>query len=176
MGGLRSFRNDSRANQPRAFRLAATELLDGAARRRLVSVLPQVRGVANDGMNRWQHSCGAWLVVTGLVLALTACAGVPAQEMSDARQAIRAARAAGAQKAAPATLADAEDRLRRAEESLRQRDFREARRAAEQAGARAREALVAASSQPIGGAPSAPVQLPAPLLPPSTPSTASSPR
>ena len=28
-------------------------------------------------MNRWQHSCGAWLVVTGLVLALTACAGVP---------------------------------------------------------------------------------------------------
>ena len=89
-------------------------------------------------MNRWQHSCGAWLVVTGLVLALTACAGVPAQEMSDARQAIRAARAAGAQKAAPATLADAQDRLEVAEEALRQRDFREARRAAEQAGARAR--------------------------------------
>jgi hypothetical protein len=127
-------------------------------------------------MNRWQHSCGAWLVVTGLVLALTACAGVPAQEMSDARQAIRAARAAGAQKAAPATLADAQHRLEVAEEALRQRDFREARRAAEQAGARAREALVAANSQPTGGTPSAPAQLPAPLQPPSSPVAPSSPR
>jgi hypothetical protein len=127
-------------------------------------------------MNRWQHSCGAWLVVTGLVFALTACAGVPAQEMSDARQAIRAARAAGAEKAAPATLTAAQEGLQSAEEALRQRDFREARRAAEQAGARAREALIAASSQPLGGAPSAPVQLPAPLLSPSSPATAPSPR
>lgn len=127
-------------------------------------------------MNRWQHSCGAWLVVTGLVLALTACAGVPAQEMSDARQAIRAARAAGAEKAAPATLADAQGRLHSAEEALRQRDFREARRAAEEAGVRAREALVAANSQPTGRAPSAPAQLPAPLLPPASPAAVSSPR
>lgn len=97
------------------------------------------------------------------MVGVAACAGLPAQEMSDARQAIRAARTAGAQKAAPATLADAEDRLRRAEDALHSRDFREARRAAEQAGARAREALVAASSQPQGGLPSAPAQLPPPL-------------
>lgn len=114
-------------------------------------------------MKRLLHFCRDTLVVASLVVGLAACAGVPAQEMSDARQAIRAARAAGAQKAAPATLSDAQDRLRQAEEALRLRDFREARRAAEQAGARAREALVAASSQPVGVGPSAPAQLPPPL-------------
>jgi SAM-dependent MidA family methyltransferase len=88
----------------------------------------------------------------------------------------RAARAAGAEKAAPATLADAQGRLHSAEEALRQRDFREARRAAEQAAVRAREALVAANSQPTGRAPSAPAQLPAPLLPPASPAAVSSPR
>jgi hypothetical protein len=86
--------------------------------------------------------------------------------MSDARQAIRAARAAGAQKAAPATLADAQERLRHAEEALRVHDFREARRAAELAGARAREALVAAGSQRADGALSAPTQLPPPVVAP----------
>lgn len=113
-------------------------------------------------MKRWMHSCRTWALVSCLAVGVTACAGVPAQEMSDARQAIRAARAAGAQKAAPATLADAEDRLRQAEDALHVHEFREARRAAEQAGARAREALEAASSQPVGASPSAPAQLPPP--------------
>ena len=62
------------------------------------------------------------------VLALAACAGAPVQEMSNARQAIRAARDAGAEKAAPQKLNEAEALLNRAEDSLERRAYREARR------------------------------------------------
>ena len=91
---------------------------------------------------------------------MSACVGLPAQEMSDARQAIRAARVAGAQRVAPATLDDAQARLQRAESALRLRDYREARREAIEAGDRAREALRAATSVPTDAPPSPPIQLP----------------
>ena len=77
-------------------------------------------------------------------LALAACAGAPVQEMSNARQAIRAARDAGAEKTAPQVLNEAEVLLNRAEDSLERRAYREARRNAIAARDKAAEALGAA--------------------------------
>jgi hypothetical protein len=79
------------------------------------------------------------LVVAGLALA--ACAGAPVQEMSNARQAIRAARDAGAERTAPQKLNEAEALLIRAEDSLERRAYREARRNAIAARDKAAEAL-----------------------------------
>jgi hypothetical protein len=78
------------------------------------------------------------------VLALAACAGAPVQEMSNARQAIRAARDAGAEKTAPQKLSEAEALLIRAEDSLERRAYGEARRNAKAARDKAAEALGAA--------------------------------
>lgn len=81
-----------------------------------------------------------------MALALaTGCAGAPIQAMSDTRQTIRAAERAGAENAAPAELAEAREGLRRAEDSLKQRDYRAARREAESAHAKAIEALRAST-------------------------------
>ena len=77
-------------------------------------------------------------------LALAACAGAPVQEMSNARQAIRAARDAGAERTAPQKLNEAEALLIRAEDSLERRASREARRNAIAARDKAAEALGAA--------------------------------
>lgn len=84
----------------------------------------------------------AILVVAALALA--ACSGAPVQEMSNARQAIRAARDAGAEKMAPQKLNEAEALLNRAEDSLERRAYREARRNAIAARDKAAEALGAA--------------------------------
>jgi hypothetical protein len=80
-------------------------------------------------------------IVFPLTLLASACAGLPVQEMSDTRQTIRAAETAGAERAAPEPLAAAREGLRRAEDLLRQRDYRTARREAESAHAQAVEAL-----------------------------------
>ena len=61
--------------------------------------------------------------------------------MSNARQAIRAARDAGAMKAAPQTLTEAQALLEQAEASLQKRSYREARRNAVSARSKATEAL-----------------------------------
>jgi hypothetical protein len=90
-----------------------------------------------------------WTVIASLATVGTlvaACAGAPVQEMSDTRQTIRAAEHAGAERVAPAPLAEAREGLRRAEDSLKQRDYRAARREAETAHAKAVEALKVASS------------------------------
>lgn len=84
----------------------------------------------------------AILVVAALALA--ACSGAPVQEMSNARQAIRAARDAGAERSAPQKLNEAEALLNRAEDSLERRAYREARRNAIAARDKAAEALGAA--------------------------------
>ena len=84
----------------------------------------------------------AILVVAALALA--GCAGAPVQEMSNARQAIRAARDAGAERTAPQKLNEAEALLIRAEDSLERRAYREARRNAIAARDKAAEALGAA--------------------------------
>ena len=51
-------------------------------------------------------------------MGLTACAGAPVQEMSNARQASKAARDAGAEKRAPQTLHEAQTLLARAQDNL----------------------------------------------------------
>jgi len=80
-------------------------------------------------------------IIVVAMLALAACVGAPVQEMSNARQAIRAARDAGAEKAAPQKLNEAEALLNRAEDSLERRAYREARRSAIAARDKAAEAL-----------------------------------
>ena len=80
-----------------------------------------------------------------LLLALGGCADAPVQAMSDTRQAIQAAEAAGAQTAAPADLAAARDGLKRAQDLLTARDYRGAKREALSARARAAAALAASA-------------------------------
>ena len=83
-------------------------------------------------------------ILVSAAFALAACAGAPVQEMSNARQAIRAARDAGAERTAPQKLNEAEALLNRAEDSLERRAYREARRNAIAARDKAAEALGAA--------------------------------
>ncbi len=71
---------------------------------------------------------------------LGGCAGAPVQEMSNARQAVRAAEHAGAAVAAPAILGEAKQLLKSAESHLRRGDYRTARDEAELARTKAVEA------------------------------------
>ena len=77
-------------------------------------------------------------------VAALGCSGAPVQEMSNARQAIRAARDAGAERAAPQILTEAQALLEQAEASLQKRSYREAKRNAVSARSKAAEALGAA--------------------------------
>lgn len=61
-----------------------------------------------------------------ILLLLSACAGAPVQEMSDARQAIRAAQAAGAADKAPEVLAHAQALIDEAQRRLQRHEYREA--------------------------------------------------
>ena len=81
-----------------------------------------------------------------LLLGISACAGIPAQEMSNARQAIRAAQEAGAATAAPGEIEKAQEYLGRAEASMQQRQFRQARDEASEARRIATAALEAAQA------------------------------
>lgn len=81
------------------------------------------------------------LLLATLGGAATACVNAPVQEMSNARQAIRAARDAGADRLAPQKLSEAQAFLERAEVSLQNRSYRDARRNAVAARGRASEAL-----------------------------------
>lgn len=85
----------------------------------------------------------------GLLLALLCagaigCAGAPVQEMSNARQAIKAARDAGAQQVAPQKLNEAQSLLEQAESSLQKGAYAAARRSAIAARSKAADALRAA--------------------------------
>ncbi len=64
---------------------------------------------------------------------LVGCAGAPVQEMSDARQAIKAAAEAGIDSESQAELDQAMELLSHAEIKLQERDYRSARRAAVEA-------------------------------------------
>jgi hypothetical protein len=77
-------------------------------------------------------------LLSGAVLA--GCAGAPVQEMSNARQAVKAAERAGATTAAPELMAEARVRLKSAESHLRRGEYRDARDDAELARAKAVEA------------------------------------
>jgi hypothetical protein len=73
-------------------------------------------------------------------LATGGCAGAPVQEMSNARQAVKAAERAGAAAAAPELMGEARQLLKSAEGHLRHGEYREARDEAELARTRAVEA------------------------------------
>ena len=86
------------------------------------------------------------LFIAAIVAAVvvSACASAPVQQMSDARQAIRAAQDAGATNSAPKPLSEAQEALNRAESLLTKRFFSAARHNAEEAHAKAVEALAQA--------------------------------
>jgi len=65
-----------------------------------------------------------------LLIVLAACAAAPTQEMSDARQAVKAAQEAGAVLHAPELLKAAEDQLDRAGTELHRHDYRSAKQGA----------------------------------------------
>jgi len=93
------------------------------------------------------------LLAVLLLAAIAGCAGAPVQEMSNARQAVRAAERAGAASYAPDTLNEARRLLKNAEYNLRHGDYRTARDDAEQARDKAVEArrvaeLAAVPEQP----------------------------
>jgi len=74
-----------------------------------------------------------WLLIGGAI-SLQACASVPTQEMSDARQSIQAARlAASASGVDSSGLERAELLLRQARQDLRVGNYRAARRSANEA-------------------------------------------
>jgi len=68
-----------------------------------------------------------------IALALTACTAAPVQEMSDARQAIYSAEAAGAVRRSPEALLAAQRLLWEAQERLEAGAYVEARRYAQEA-------------------------------------------
>jgi hypothetical protein len=77
-------------------------------------------------------------LLSGAVLA--GCAGAPVQEMSNARQAVKAAERAGAATVAPEAMGEARQRLKSAESHLRRGEYRDARDEAELARTKAVEA------------------------------------
>jgi hypothetical protein len=62
-----------------------------------------------------------------LLASAIACGSAPVQEMSEARQALEAARVAGAEEQAPESYQRASSLLKTAEEMLNERHFRRAR-------------------------------------------------
>ena len=66
-------------------------------------------------------------------MQLTGCAGAPVQEMSNARQAVRAAQQAGGAKYAPEAMTEAERLLQSAKTNQSKGEYRTAREQAEQA-------------------------------------------
>jgi hypothetical protein len=92
------------------------------------------------------------LLMIALSAALLGCAGAPVQEMSNARQAIKAAREAGAARVAPQVMNEAQSLLERAELNLQRRAYDDARRDALAARGKAGEALGAVQlSSDAGG-------------------------
>jgi hypothetical protein len=75
-----------------------------------------------------------------LLAAVSGCAGAPVQEMSNARQAVRAAEHAGAAQTAPELMAESKALLKQAESNLRHGEYRAARDEAELARSKAVEA------------------------------------
>ena len=87
--------------------------------------------------NRFEKKCRALLLALGLVAG---CATAPVQEMSDARQALLAARQAGAATRAPQIYSRAEALLQQAQDQLSVGGYASARDLAEEAKKAAQEA------------------------------------
>ncbi len=73
----------------------------------------------------WKYAA----LLPGMVL-LISCAAAPVQEMSDARQSIDAAHAAGAEQHAPAPLRQARRMLLQATQQLETRQYKQAKQSA----------------------------------------------
>jgi hypothetical protein len=101
-----------------------------------------------------RHTLSLLLVALLGSATLAGCAGAPLQEMSDARQAVRAAERAGAAKHAPEPLAEARQLVERARLSMQKGEYKEAREDAEKAREKAVEArrLAEASAAAASGA------------------------
>lgn len=84
------------------------------------------------------------LLIVGAVVT-SACAGIPTQEMSDARQAVQAARDSGAEVYATQELNQALELLNKAKDALAEDAYERARSAA----VAAREAAVKARSRSL---------------------------
>ena len=96
-----------------------------------------------------------------VLLAVAACqTAPPVQEMSDARQAIAAAKDAGAADHAAADLRAAEAFLNSAERSLGEREYAQARYDALQAGSKHLSQMTAGPNAPSHGEPHVPVAIP----------------
>lgn len=80
------------------------------------------------------------LIIPVLVAVLTACASLPMQEMSDARQAVEAARESGAAQYASELYTEAQNLLKLAEKLQQQARYSASAQAADQARERAIEA------------------------------------
>lgn len=91
------------------------------------------------------------IAATCLLMLLGACAGAPVQEMSDARQAIRAAQAAGAAERAPEELAGAQRLIDDAQGRLQRHEYQEAGRLANEARDLALRALEVSRAASGGG-------------------------
>jgi len=102
-------------------------------------------------LQRRTRSFAPWLLLC--VVSVTGCVGAPVQEMSNARQAVRAAEKAGAVSLAPDLMSEAKQALRNAETHLRHGEYRTARDEAELARTKAVEARRVAES---GGQPASP--------------------
>jgi outer membrane murein-binding lipoprotein Lpp len=89
-------------------------------------------------------------VVVGVVCLLGCASGPPVQEMSDARQAIAAARTAGATDANSPDLYAAQAAIARAQKHLEAQEYVRARLAAQQAKRHATEALESAQQSASG--------------------------
>jgi hypothetical protein len=87
-----------------------------------------------------RHFLSAVLLASIATIALAGCAGVPVQEMSNARQAVLAAQKAGGAKYAPEAMSEAERHLASAKANLKKGDYRPARDEAELAREKAMEA------------------------------------
>lgn len=87
---------------------------------------------------------GRWILP---LLLVAACAQAPVQEMSDARQALQAARAVAEKEVDVARLQQAERTLREAESALEAGRYADARRQAEAARAEALEVRQRATAE-----------------------------
>jgi len=94
--------------------------------------------VVNDSI---RHMKKALLIVLLAITGLVACGMAPVQEMSDARQAVRAAHDAGADQKVPELYNQAEMLLDKAVQELDEGDYDQARKAAVSAKKAALDAL-----------------------------------
>ncbi|HED15641.1 MAG TPA: DUF4398 domain-containing protein [Gammaproteobacteria bacterium] len=94
--------------------------------------------VVNDSIRAMKN---ALLIVLLAVAGLAGCGVAPVQEMSDARQAVRAAHDAGAEQKVPELYNQAETLLDKAVQELDEGDYDQARKAAVSAKKAALDAL-----------------------------------